>query len=121
MVTKLYVGNLSYNTSESDLSALFSEVGSVTSATIIKDRDSGQSKGFGFVEMGSQTEAEAAITRFNGSMFGSREMKVNIARPREDRAGRGGGRQGNYGRQGGNRGRQSGSGGSRSKRKDNRY
>jgi len=94
MDTKLYVGNLSYNASEDDLRTLFSEVGSVTSVTVIKDRDSGRSKGFGFIEMGTQVEAEAATSRFNGFMYNGRELKVNIARPREDSDRRGGGRGG---------------------------
>lgn len=89
METKLYVGNLSYNANEDNLRTLFSDVGTVVSVTLIKDRDSGQSKGFGFIEMESQVEIEAAIARFNGFMFEGRELKVNIARPREERGGRG--------------------------------
>jgi RNA recognition motif-containing protein len=85
MDVKVYVGNLSYNTTENDLRALFSEVGSVASVALIKDRDTGRSKGFAFIEMSSQVEAEAAISRFNRYMVGGREMKVNLAREREDR------------------------------------
>ncbi len=85
MDTKLYVGNLSYSTSEEDLRTLFSDAGTVVSVTLIKDRDTGRSKGFGFVEMGSQAEAEQAIKQFNGASFGERVLKVNIARPMEER------------------------------------
>jgi RNA recognition motif-containing protein len=85
MDLKLYVGNLSYDTTEEDLRALFSGAGTVTSVTLIKDRDTRRSKGFAFVEMSSQSEAEQAIKDFNGKMLGSREIKVNIARPREER------------------------------------
>lgn len=88
MDTKLYVGNLSYSTSEEDLRTLFSEVGTVVSVALIKDRDTGRSKGFGFVEMSSQTEAESAIKQFNGATFGERVLKVNIARPMEERPAR---------------------------------
>jgi RNA recognition motif-containing protein len=85
MDTKLYVGNLSYSTSEDDLRTLFSSAGTVVSVVLIKDRDTGQSKGFGFVEMGSQSEAESAIKQFNGTTFSDRVLKVNIARPMEER------------------------------------
>jgi RNA recognition motif-containing protein len=84
MDVKVYVGNLSYGTTENDLHALFSEVGTVASVALIKDRATGNSKGFAFVEMSSQVEAEAVIGRFNRYMMGGREMKVNLARPRED-------------------------------------
>ena len=87
MESKLYVGNLSYSTTEDDLRTLFAEAGTVTSVALIKDRDTGQSKGFGFVEMSNQVEAEKAISMFNGRMIGEREIKVNLARPREDRGG----------------------------------
>jgi len=86
MDLKLYVGNLPYTTSEDDLRALFSGAGTVTSVTLIKDRDTGQSKGFAFIEMGSQTEAEQAIKTLNGTNIGNREIKVNIARPPEERS-----------------------------------
>jgi RNA recognition motif-containing protein len=114
--TKLYVGNMSYQTTEEDLRAAFSEVGTVTDVVIIKDRDSGRPKGFGFVTMGSQEEAEAAIAKFNGKEIAGRELKVNTARPLEARgSGGGGNRGGGYGGNrgggyGGNRGGGSGSG-----------
>jgi len=85
METKLYVGNLSYDTSEEELRTLFSGAGTVASVTLIKDRATGRSKGFAFVEMSSQSEAEQAIKMFNGTELGNREIKVNVARPREER------------------------------------
>ena len=85
METKLYVGNLSYETSENDLRGLFAQSGTVNEVVLIKDRDTGSSKGFGFVTMSSQEEANKAIQQFNGQSLGSRELKVNIARPREER------------------------------------
>lgn len=85
MDVKLYVGNLSYDTSEDDLRTLFSEAGTVASVTMIKDRDTGQSKGFAFVEMGTQSEAEQAIKLFDGFSLSNRRLKVNKARPREER------------------------------------
>lgn len=96
MGRKLYVGNLSYNVSSSDLEQLFTAHGKVDSAQVIEDRSTGQSKGFGFVEMGSDAEAEAAITALNGQDHGGRALTVNEAKPREPRSG-GGGR-GGYGR-----------------------
>ena len=99
MESKLYVGNLPYSTTEDELRNMFSEAGTVASVALIKDRDTGQSKGFAFVEMSNQVEAEKAISMFNGRSMGQREMKVSLARPREDRGGGGGG--GGYG---GNRG-----------------
>jgi RNA recognition motif-containing protein len=104
---KLYVGNLSYNCSESDLNELFSQVGGVASARIVMDRDTGRSRGFGFVEFNSKSEGEEAINRFNGYEFKGRALTVNEARPQEPRGGgRGGGRGGfggggGYGRGGG--------------------
>ena len=85
MEKKLYVGNLSYTTTEEDLRTLFSQAGTVESVALIKDRDTGNSKGFAFVEMSNQSEAEKAISTFNGFSLGNRELKVNIARPREER------------------------------------
>jgi RNA recognition motif-containing protein len=85
MEKKLYVGNLSYSTTEDDLRTLFSQAGEVESVELIKDRDTGNSKGFAFIEMGNQTSAEKAISTFNGYNLGERELKVNIARPREAR------------------------------------
>lgn len=104
MESKLYVGNLSYSTTEDDLRTLFFQAGTVSSVALIKDRDSGQSKGFAFVEMSTQGEAQKAITMFNGFNMGDRELKVSMARPREERSGfgnRGGGGGGN--RSGGHR------------------
>lgn len=85
MDVKLYVGNLSYDTAEDDLRTLFSEAGVVSSVTMIKDRITGQSKGFAFVEMGSQSEAEQAIKLFDGFSLSNRKLKVDKARPREER------------------------------------
>ncbi|HZW04893.1 MAG TPA: RNA-binding protein [Anaerolineaceae bacterium] len=117
MDSKLYVGNLSYGTSEDELRQLFSEAGTVTAVDVIKDRDTGLSKGFAFVTMESQSEAENAIRLFNGKSVGNRELKVNIARPREDRPqggfGGGFGGRGGPGNRGGRGGgdRRGGSGG----------
>lgn len=91
MDVKLYVGNLPYNSTEDDLRELFSQAGDVASVALIRHRDTGRSRGFAFVEMATQVEAEKAITMFNGHMLDDREIVVNIARPREDRGGRGGG------------------------------
>ncbi len=110
--SKLYVGNLSYNTTSSDLEQLFSQHGAVQSAEIISDRDTGRSKGFGFVQMGSDQEAQAAIDALNGQNVDGRNLTVNVAKPREDRprggggggyGGGGGGRSGGYGGGGGGR------------------
>lgn len=106
MGKKLYVGNLSYQTSSSDLQQLFAQYGTVTSAQVIEDRDTGRSKGFGFVEMGSDQEAQAAMTGLNGQSHGGRPLTVNEAKPREDRGGGGGG----GGFRGGSRGGFSGGG-----------
>ena len=84
----IYVGNISYQLDESGLEAAFAEYGEVNSARIISDRDSGRSKGFGFVEMPNQTEGEAAIQNLNGKELEGRELKVNEARPRENRPSR---------------------------------
>ncbi len=107
METKLYVGNLSYSTTEDDLRTLFAQAGTVKSVSLIKDRDSGRSKGFAFVEMETQAEAEKAIAQFNGSLLNERAINVNIARPREEfghksfGGGGGGGGRGGGGRGGG--------------------
>jgi len=94
METNLYVGNLDYSASEDDLRMLFTQAGEVQSVRVIKDRDTGRSKGFAFVEMSTQAEAEKAISLFNGFSFHNRPLTVNLARPREDRArNRGGGQQ----------------------------
>jgi RNA recognition motif-containing protein len=98
MGKKLYVGNLGYGVSNSDLQQLFEEFGTVQSAQVIMDRDTGRSKGFGFVEMGSDAEAQAAIDALNGQNLDGRNLTVNEARPREDR---GGGGRGGYGGGGG--------------------
>lgn len=95
METKLYVGNLPYSLSEADLQALFAQAGTVKSAVIIKDRDSGRSKGFGFVEMETQEEMQNAISMFNGKDYEGRPLTVNPARPQEERRPGGGG--GGYG------------------------
>jgi RNA recognition motif-containing protein len=88
---KLYVGNLSYSVSSSDLEKLFAQYGNVQSAQVIQDRETGRSKGFGFVEMGSDAEAQAAIQGLNEQQHEGRPLAVNEARPREDRGGGGGG------------------------------
>ena len=85
MDTKLYIGNLPYETTEDDLRSLFSDAGTVTSIALIKDRDSGRSKGFAFVEMSSQSEAEQAIKNLDGKTVGNREIKVNKARPPQEK------------------------------------
>ena len=103
MAKKLYVGNLSYDTTDSDLRGLFEEHGTVESAQVIMDRDSGRSKGFGFVEMADDQEAQAAIDALNGQEVGGRPLTVNEARPREDRGGRSGGGRGRGGYGGGGR------------------
>ena len=89
MEAKLYVGNLSYDTTEDELRNLFAQAGTVTEVALIKDRDTGTSKGFAFVTMSSQDEANKAIQQFNGQSLGNRELKVNAARPREERSGGG--------------------------------
>ncbi len=103
MNKKLYVGNLSYDVDSSALQTMFTPHGTVESATIIADRDTGQSKGFGFVEMSNETEAQAAITALNGQQHGGRALTVSEAKPRENRGsgysgGRSGGSGGNFGR-----------------------
>src|SRR5476651_2649239 len=90
MGKKLYVGNLSYEVSDSDLSAMFEAHGTVESAQVIMDRDTNRSKGFGFVEMKTDQEAQAAITALNGQQIGGRALTVNEARPKTEGGGRGG-------------------------------
>ena len=102
MGKRLYIGNLGYDVSSSDLEAMLSPHGTVQSAEVIMDRDTGQSKGFGFVEMGSDSEAQAAISAMDGKDQGGRALKVNEAKPREPRSGGGGGG-GGYGGGGGGR------------------
>ena len=99
METRLYVGGLSFDTTEDELRTYFAQAGTVNSAQIITDRDSHRSKGFGFVEMGSQGDMNKAIQMFDGKEFGGRTLTVNQARPREDRGG--GGRSGGGGGGGG--------------------
>src|SRR5262249_20430330 len=111
MATKLYVGNLSFNATTADLEALFAQVGAVASVNIITDKFSGQSRGFGFVEMESNKDAQAAIERFNGYELQGRALTVNEARPQGERAG--GGRSSF----GGGGGRPGGSGGGRGGRR----
>ena len=113
MEAKLYVGNLPYTTVDADLENLFAQAGTVKSAQVIRDRASGRSKGFGFVEMSSDEEAQNAITMYHGKDFSGRPLTVNLARPREERpAGGGGGF-----RSGGGR-RPGGGGGDRERRRD---
>jgi RNA recognition motif-containing protein len=112
MGSKLYVGNLSYNATSSDLEQLFGQHGTVQSAEVISDRETGRSKGFGFVQMGSDDEAQAAISALNGQQHDGRALTVNEAKPREDRPRGGGGGGGGYGGGGGGGGgRRSGGGG----------
>ncbi len=114
MQVKLYVGNLSYSTTEDDLRTLFAQAGAVASVALIKDRDTGRSKGFAFVEMSTQAEAQKAISMFNTFKLGDRELTVNLARPREERGGFGDRRGGGFGdRRGGPGGRGKRSGGTR--------
>lgn len=126
MGSKLYVGNLSYNTTSSELEQLFGQHGTVQSAEVISDRDTGRSKGFGFVQMGSDQEAQAAIAALNGQEQDGRALTVNEAKPREDRprgGGGGGGGRGGYGGGGGGGGRggYGGGGGGRSGGGRDRY
>jgi RNA recognition motif-containing protein len=106
MGSKLYVGNLSYNTGSSELEQLFAQYGTVSSAEVIADRDTGRSKGFGFVQMGTDEEAQAAIDALNGQQVDGRALTVNEAKPKESRPG-GGGR-GGFGGGGGGGGRSGG-------------
>ncbi len=112
MGNKLYVGNLSYNVRDEDLQQAFAQYGGVSSAKVMMDRDTGRSKGFGFVEMGSDAEAQAAINGMNGQSLDGRAIVVNEARPREERPGGfGGGRPGGGGGGFGGGGRSGGGGG----------
>ena len=111
MTMKLYVGNLAFQTSSEDLQQLFAQAGTVESASVVEDRETGRSRGFGFVEMSSKEEGEAAIAQFNGKEVNGRSLTVNEAKPREDRGNRGGGGgRGGFGG-GGNRGGGGGRGG----------
>jgi cold-inducible RNA-binding protein len=115
MSMKLYVGNLSFQTTNEDLQTLFEQAGTVESVNVIEDRETGRSRGFGFVEMASNEEGLKAIEQFNGKEFNGRNLNVNEARPREERGGGGGNRGGGGGRGGfgGNRGGGGGGGGRR--------
>ena len=124
MGSKLYVGNLSYNVTSSDLEQLCAQHGTVQSAEVISDRESGRSKGFGFVQMGSDEEAQAVIAALNGQQVDGRALTVNEAKPREERPRGGGGGGGGYGGGGGGgRGDRRGGGGGGRDRGDrgNRY
>ena len=115
MSMKLYVGNLAFQTTSEDLQELFAQAGTVESASVVEDRETGRSRGFGFVEMATKEEGEAAISQFNGKEVNGRSLTVNEARPREDRGNRGGGggggRGGFGGGGGGGRGGYGGGGG----------
>jgi RNA recognition motif-containing protein len=102
MELKLYVGNLAYTTTEDDLRTLFAQAGAVTSVALIKDRDTGRSKGFAFVEMSTQAEAQKAISMFSAFKLEERELTVNLAKPREERRSGFGNRGGAFGNPGGN-------------------
>src|SRR5215207_7193774 len=108
---KLYVGNLSFNTSAQDLTELFASAGTVQSANVIEDRETGRSRGFGFVEMSSQEEGQNAIAQLNGKEVDGRELKVNEAKPQDKRSGGGGGGGGRGGYGGGGGGSRGGGGG----------
>ena len=109
MSTKLYVGNLAFQTTSQDLQELFAQAGTVQSASVVEDRDTGRSRGFAFIEMSSEEEATSAIAQFNGKEVGGRALKVNEAKPRENRGGGGGfsNNRGGYGGNGNNGGRRS--------------
>ena len=101
MSTKLYVGNLAFQTTSQELQELFASAGTVESAAVVEDRDTGRSRGFGFVEMSTKEEGAAAITQFNGKEVNGRALNVNEAKPRENRGGGGGGGRGGFGGGGG--------------------
>ena len=112
MSTKLYVGNLAFQTTSQELQELFATAGTVESASVVEDRDTGRSRGFAFVEMSTKEEAASAIDQFNGKEVGGRPLKVNEAKPRENRSGGGGGRGfGGGGNRGGGFGGNRGGGG----------
>ena len=108
---KLYVGNISFSTTNQDLNDLFGAIGTVESTNIIEDRETGRSRGFGFVEMANQADGETAIAQLNGKEVDGRALKVNEAKPQENRSGGGGGGRGGYGGGGGGRGGSRGGGG----------
>jgi cold-inducible RNA-binding protein len=107
MSTKLYVGNLAFQTTSQELQQLFGQAGTVQSASVVEDRDTGRSRGFAFVEMSSEEEANSAISQFNGKEVGGRALKVNEAKPRENRGGGRGFSNDRAGYGGGNNGRHS--------------
>jgi cold-inducible RNA-binding protein len=113
MSTKLYVGNLAFQTTSEELQALFAQAGTVESASVVEDRMTGRSRGFAFVEMATKEEAASAIDQFNGKEVGGRALKVNEAKPRENRGGGGGGGRGFGGNRGGYGGNRGGGGGGR--------
>jgi len=115
MSTKLYVGNLAFQPTRQELQELFAQAGTVESASVVEDRDTGRSRGFAFVEMSTKEEAASAIEQFNGKEVGGRALKVNEAKPRENRGGGGGrgGFGGNRGGGGGYGGGRNGGGGNR--------
>ena len=131
MGNKLYVGNLSFNTTETELQDLFAQAGVVSEVVLMQDKFTGKSRGFAFVTMASDAEAATAITQFNGKTIDGRPLTVNEARPREERAGGGGGGyrggggggggRGGGGGYGGGGGGRSGGGGGRGERRDSRY
>ena len=110
MSTKLYVGNLAFETTSADLQELFAQAGTVKSASVVEDRDTGRSRGFAFVEMSTNAEAAAAIDQFNGKDLAGRPLTVNEAKPRESRGGSGGGGRNFGGNRGGFRGGSHGGG-----------
>ena len=111
MSTKLYVGNLAFQTTSQELQTLFGQAGTVESASVVEDRDTGRSRGFAFIEMSTAEEAASAIEQFNGKEVGGRTLKVNEAKPRENRSGGGGGGRGFGGNRGGGGGSRNGGGG----------
>ncbi len=113
MTIRLFVGNLNFKTTGEDLQELFGQMGEVQSASVVTDRETGRSRGFGFVEMASQEEGQKAIEQFNGKDFNGRNLTVNEARPREERGGFGGGGGNRGGGGGGGRGGYGGGGGNR--------
>jgi RNA recognition motif-containing protein len=124
MENKLYVGNLSYATTEDELNTLFSNAGTVTSVAVIKDRETGRSKGFAFVEMSSQAEAEKVINQYNGYTMGDRDLRISIARPKEEGRrgdfGGGGQRRSGFGQRGGGGGFGGNQGGPRDRNRNSR-
>ncbi|HEV8428907.1 MAG TPA: RNA-binding protein [Pyrinomonadaceae bacterium] len=121
MAKKLYVGNLAFQTTSQDLQELFAQAGTVASASVVEDRDTGRSRGFAFVEMSTDEEAAAAIEQFNGKEVGGRMLKVNEAQPRENRGGGGGRGFGGGNRGGGGYGGNRGGGGGHGRRSEPRW